>query len=355
MKKIAILSLMMLSLLLGPSARAEQKYSKLYYGVFDTVIQLIGYADSQDTFDRAADRMMEQLEEYHEAFDGYNSYPDLHNVWYLNRHGGEGPVEVPDCLFDLLAWCKEQSAAVPAKVNIAMGSVLSLWHEERERGLDNPKSARLPDREALEAAAGHTDFADVILDAENRTVYFADPDLKLDLGAVAKGWVADQVRDTVGAIMPSFLVSLGGTVYAGEPPLDGRKHWGVSIQNPGGDPYSTMYTDYMEVLYVDHASVVTSGDYQRFYTVDGESYCHIIDPDTLMPAKNMRAVTVLCESSGLADYLSTALFLMPIDEATALAEALPGVEALFCAMDGTVTMTEGMKSVARSGGASAAE
>ena len=74
-----------------------------------------------------------------------------------------------------------------------------------------------------------------------------------------------------------------------------------------------------------------------------------------MPAQNMRAVTVLCESSGLADYLSTALFLLPIDEGTALVESLPGVEALFCAMDGTVTMTEGMAAVARSQGATSGD
>ncbi len=354
-KKTVFLFAILFCLLLCPFGRAEEKYSKNYFGAFDTVVQLIGYTDGQETFDRAADALMARLLEYHEAFDGYHSYPEVHNVWYLNRYAGQGPVEVPDCLFDLLSWCKEVSAQVPSKVNIAMGSVLSLWHEERERGLEDPSSAKLPDRAALEEAARHTDFDDVILDPENRTVFFADPELKLDLGAVAKGWAADQAQKDLMETMPSFLVSLGGNVYAGDAPADGRKHWGVSIQNPEGTVLSALQTDYLDVLYVDHMSVVTSGDYQRFYTVDGENYCHIIDPDTLMPAQNMRAVTVLCESSGLADYLSTALFLLPIDEGTALVESLPGVEALFCAMDGTVTMTEGMAAVARSHGATSGD
>lgn len=334
---------------------AEERYGKNYFGAFDTVVQLIGYTDNEAAFDRAAEGMMDQLREYHKAFDGYNSYPDLHNVWYLNHYAGQGPVEVPDCLFDLLSWCKDVSAQIPSKVNIAMGSVLSLWHEERERGLEDPSSAKLPDRAALEEAALHTDFDDVILNPENRTVFFADPKLKLDLGAVAKGWAADQVQQTLMETMPSFLVSLGGNVYAGDAPADGRKHWGVSIQDPDGSVLAALQSDYLDVLYVDHVSVVTSGDYQRFYTVDGENYCHIIDPDTLMPAKHMRAVTVLCESSGLADYLSTALFLLPIEEATAFVESLPGVEALFCAMDGTVTMTEGMAKVTRSHGATSGD
>ena len=135
----------------------------------------------------------------------------------------------------------------------------------------------------------------------------------------------------------------------GNPPADGRAKWGVGIQDPDGAVLGL--SDIVETLFLTNASVVTSGDYQRYYVVDGQRYHHLIDPDTLMPDTDFRSVSIITEDSGYADLLSTAAFLMPYDESRAFIESLDGVEALWVFPDGRIEMTDGAKLVAKSCGA----
>ncbi|MDD6682761.1 MAG: FAD:protein FMN transferase [Clostridiales bacterium] len=343
------LSLCVSSFLLPARAEGYQKYSRMELGIFDTEITLIGYCRSQQEFNEIADGTMAQLKELNRIFDAYNSYAGLNNLWYINHYADDAPVEVPSPLFDLLLWCKEKWDEGWRQNNIVLGAVLSIWHDYRTAGLDYPQTASLPPMEKLQAAYLHTDFDQVILDPEKQTVYFADPEISLDIGAVAKGYAADLVGDYLAEKMPSFLLSLGGNIRAGISPQDGRANWGVSIQDPD-DPAGML-----DVLYLHSLSVVTSGDYWRYYVVDGKRYHHIIDPDTLMPADYIQAVTVVCESGALADYLTTALFVMPYEEGRALIDSLSGVEALWSLKDGTIYMTDGLAAMTRSHGASSKE
>ena len=327
------------------AAPAESKFSRNIFGYFDTVTTIMAYVNTQEEFDHLCVVAEKEMDYLHRLFDGYNGYEGMHNLWYLNRHAAKAPVQVDEPLFDLLLKCRDMQAQY-SKVNIAMGSVLILWHNARETGV-------LPQKEALEAAALHTDFSNVVLDEENRTVFYTDPELKLDLGAVAKGYAADRIRAQISKECPSFLISLGGNIYAGDPPLDGRKKWGVSIQCPDGVVPMQFGTDRVEVLYVRNLSVVTSGDYQRYMTVDGVRYHHLIDPATKMPATHLRAVTVVCESGFQADFFSTLLFLLPYEDGMKLVHNTPGTEALFILADGSVILSPGLEEMALSHGASA--
>ena len=317
------------------------RFSKTVWGLFDTFVTLTGYCESQAAFDETADGLTALLRTYDRLLDGYTEYPDTHNVWYLNRHAAQSPVRVDAQLFDLIDWCLNQTSAYPQKVNIAMGAALSIWHDCRETANADAEAASLPDAEALQRAAAHIDPACVRLDREKQTVFFSDPALRLDLGAVAKGYVADRARDYLAEKMPSFLLSLGGNVIAGDAPRDGRGSWRVAVQRPDDEASA------LDVLSVSRTAVVTSGDYQRYFTVDGVRYAHIIDPDTLYPPAFARAVTVICADALTADYLSTTLFLLPVEEGLALVNALPGVEALWVLPDGDVRMTPGCAAAAR--------
>ena len=325
-----------------PCGGAEAvKYTESFYGAFDTVIMLIGYAGDPSVFDNAFASVRSIFLRYHQVFDNYNEYDGVYNLYYLNEHASQAPARVEPELMDLLVWMKDAQEISMGRVNIAMGSVLSVWHRYREEGV------RLPPLEMLTEAAKHTGFENVILDPENGTVFFSDPSLRLDLGAVGKGYATEAAaRWLDGSDMPSYIINAGGNVRCGASPLDGRQRWGVGITDPS-DP-----NVYMDIIYTKDMSVVTSGDYQRFYTVGGKNYHHIIDPDTLYPSEYMHGVTVVAKDSGLADLLSTAFFNMSLEDGRRLAESLEGVEVYWVLTDGSIEMTDGMAAMLSSRGAS---
>lgn len=134
----------------------------------------------------------------------------------------------------------------------------------------------------------------------------------------------------------------------GAAPADGRAAWTIGVQKPEGFILSNSENDMLAKFAVSDMSIVTSGDYQRYYTVEGRRYHHLIDPRTLMPGAYYRAVTILTADSGLADLLSTAAFLLPYEESRALIEGLDGVEALWVMPDESIVMTDGAQALARS-------
>ena len=136
----------------------------------------------------------------------------------------------------------------------------------------------------------------------------------------------------------SFILNAGGNVVSGGAPLDNRPHWNVAIE--GLDGFSTRM-----IIAVENCAVVTSGDYQRYYEVDGKRYHHLIDPATLYPATYLRAVTIIHPDSGLADFLSTTLFLMSYEEGRALVDSSPELEAMWTLQDESVLMTDGFASM----------
>lgn len=354
MKKLAVAALLLIVLITAfVSSGAEMnRYSAVYLDTFDTVISLIGYAESEEIFQEQATQMHEMYVYMHKLFDTYNSYEDegIVSIYTLNERAAQEPIEVDPILFSLLTFSKERYALCEGFTNVAMGSVLSQWHEYREAGLDDPDNAQLPPMEALVQASEHMNIDDLVLDGENMTVYFADPDLKLDVGAVAKGYATEVVSQMLlSGPMPSFIISAGGNVRTGNPPQDGRTAWGIGIQDPDGEVLGL--SDYVEVLYLSGYSAVTSGDYQRYYTVDGKRYSHLIDPNTLFPAAYYRSVTIVTEDSGYADMLSTAAFLMPYEQSRAFIESLDGVDAIWLFADGTKEMTDGAMALAQSYGA----
>lgn len=288
-----------------PAAQKEQKiYEASFLDLFDTLTVIKGTADSEEAFAETARSIHDELERYHQLFDIYNDYESLNNLKTVNGMAGIEPVRVEQPIIDLLKDCRDYYELSDGRVNVAMGSVLKLWHDARTEGINDPENARLPDMMALEAASEHCSFGSIVIDEGTSTVYISDPDARLDVGAVAKGWAAQRAAEKMPANM---LLSVGGNVCATGPKTESGTPWVIGVQDPAGDQY-------LHTLSVAGGSYVTSGDYQRTYTVDGKSYHHIINPVTLMPSTYWRSVTVVCDDSALADALSTALFVLPLEE-----------------------------------------
>ncbi len=317
-----------LALLTGCAFSDTQKtptiYEATYLTLFDTVTTIKGAAESQEGFAETAQAIHDEMLHYHQLFDIYNDYEGLNNLKTVNDHAGLSPVAVERDIIDLLLDCRAYYELTDHKVNVAMGSVLALWHEARSDGLDDIANAKLPDPAALEQAAQHTGFDSIVIDEAASTVYISDPDARLDVGAIAKGWATQRVAEHAPA---GLLLSVGGNICATGPKTE-TSPWVVGVRDPAGAA-----SDYLHTLYVSGGSVVTSGDYQRTYMVDGHLYHHIIDPETRMPSAYWSSVTVICEDSGLADALSTALFLMPLSSGQALLETC-GAHAMWVDSEG---------------------
>ena len=328
------------SLLCGCAAAGNENERKTYEAtfltLFDTVTVIKGAADSKEAFTEIAYAIRDELQEYHQLFDIYNDYEGITNLKTVNDMAGQAPVEVDRRIIDLLLDCRTYYELTGGMVNVAMGSVLKLWHNARNAGINDPANARLPDMDQLTEAAQHADIEAIMIDEEASTVYIADPKVQLDVGAVAKGWSAQRVAENAPE---GLLISVGGNVCATGPKDEKGTPWVVGVQNPAGD-------NYLHTIYVTQESVVTSGDYQRCYVVDGNLYHHIIDPTTLLPGTYWRSVTIVCADSGLADALSTALFLLPLEEGKLLAE-ISGAEAMWVHADGSQYYTEGFQTLIR--------
>ena len=335
MKRL-ICACLLLSLLLsgcaGMGEPEKRQYTATFLTLFDTVTSITGLAESEGEFGEKAQTVHDTLLTYHQLFDIYHDYEGVNNLKTINDQAGIAPVPVDRAIIDLLLDCKAYYELTGGKVNVAMGSVLKLWHEARNDSLDDPANAYLPDLAQLEEAAEHTSFDAIVIDEKASTVYISDPAVRLDVGAVAKGWAAQRAAE---AAPDHLLISVGGNVCASGAKDESGTPWIVGVQDPDG-------ADYLHTVYLPSGSMVTSGDYQRYFLVDGVSYHHIIDPETRMPSTYWRSVTILCEDSGLADALSTALFLLPREEGQALLDKC-GAEAMWVDQNGEMFYSPGFE------------
>jgi thiamine biosynthesis lipoprotein len=343
MKRL-LLSLLAAMLITAPGCgKKTTRYQAEFLSLFDTVTTIVGYSEREKEFTALAGRIKDKLTEYHRMFDIYHSYPGINNIKTINDNAGIAQVKVDRELISMLLFAKEQYYVTGGKTNIALGPVLRIWHDYREKGISDPLEAEVPPRKLLEDAAGHTDIDGIVIDEEASTVYLSDPGMRLDVGAVAKGYAVErtaQYFEDEG--ISSLLLSVGGNVRAigGKPGKKGMEPWNIGIKNPDKE---SPKTELCNVL-ISGYSVVSSGSYERYYTVNGTRYHHIIDPNTLSPASYFTGVTVICRDSGIADALSTAIFNMPLEKGKEFVEGLDDVEALWVTGNNEVIYSEGFKS-----------
>lgn len=351
----------------GNDGKEYYKNTGTFYNTFDTIIQITLYTDTEEDFEKYFNLGKSEFERLHQLFDQYNAYEGVNNVYTINEMAGKEAVKVDEDLFNLIKMSMELRDETLGKTDIAMGSVLSLWHDAREeagyvsngevvggngdQALDeNGKPALpegdIPSQEDLEAADQHTDPENIILDEQAMTVYISDSEMSIDVGATAKGYATELVAQTLKEEgLEHGLISAGGNIKAvGDKPLD-NGNWTVGIQNPdisNADPI-----DVIEIG-ADQA-VVTSGDYQRFFMHNGEKFHHIIDPEELRPITYYPSVTVVTQNSGIADMLSTAFFLSDEKETEEIIanmkESMPEIEIgiIWVDTDSSVHKTENLQ------------
>lgn len=334
-KLLAFVSVIaLLVALLSSCAGGRLSHKRGMYEYFNTYSQVNSYvAESKGSFNANADLVESLLARYHKLYDIYYEYAGINNIKTINDNAGT-PVKVDEEIIDLIEYSKEVYDLTRGEVNIAMGSVLSLWHKAREAAVDgegNPPSAA-----ALAEAARHTDIDKVIVNRREGTVCLLDSEMRLDVGAIAKGYATERVAEALAERgVVGYALDIGRNIRLLGERQGSDAAWSVGITHPDGSG------ELIKRVAICDTSLVTSGDYERYFTSGGVRYHHIIDKDTLSPSRYFTSVSVIARDSALADSLSTALFCMPLEEGLALVNSLEGVEAMWVAPDYTVYESRG--------------
>ena len=221
---LLLLALFFTMLVSCKQEKSKEKFTKTYIDYFDTVTTVVGYAESQGEFLKISDLIESRLAEYHKLYDAYHSstdagceeeYSGITTVKDINALvGGEHLVRKVDRkTIDLLLFAKEMYELTGGETNVAMGSVLKLWHDERDKASRNPREASLPSYEALQSASAHTDINALVINEEESTVFLSDPDMLLDVGAIAKGYAVEMIaRELAEMGVSGYAISAGGNV-----------------------------------------------------------------------------------------------------------------------------------------------
>ena len=269
-------------------------------------------------------RRLEELERHLSANAESSTLIDIDNA------SGVSAVGVPADIYPLFKRAVFFAEKTDGAFNPVIGSVVKLWNI----GFEN---ARKPEDRDIREALFRTDYKD--LELTGTAVFLKKAGMKLDLGAIAKGFAADELTRIVKeAGIAHALIDIGGTISAVGKRPDGNL-WKIGIRDPRVQQGQPIISTPVENL-----SISTSGSYERYFEQDGVRYHHILDPATGYPVRtNLTAVSVFSNSATDADALSTACFVLGYEKAVALLSGLPGTEALFIFDDNSIRTTDGLK------------
>ena len=252
----------------------------------------------------------------------------------VNAAAGGKAVKVSADTFDVIAQGIEYAKLTQGAFDISIGPLVKLWNI----GTDY---AKVPPKAEIAAALKHVDYRKIELDAKNLTVKLSAPGMRLDLGAIAKGYSADEIaRILTKHKVKAAVVDLGGNVLVFGKKKDGSP-WRVGVQDPRSDR-----GDYIGLVSGQAMTVVTSGIYERFFVEEGKHYHHILDTKTGWPADNsLVSVSIIAVNSIDADALSTSLFALGLQKGMELAKNLPGIQAIFIDDKNRVYMSPGTSKI----------
>lgn len=284
------------------------------------------------------DRDMEGEGLLREAFDEVRALEKVmsrfvqnSDVDRINQQAGKEPVEVDPRTFHVIKESLYFSEVSRGKFDVTISPLLSLWK------FGTGEEGEPPSQEEIQEVLPLVDYKKIELDEENLTVYLPKEGMALDLGGIAKGFIVDEIahfleEEGVG----HATVNAGGDIMTLGTRLDGTP-WRIGITHP------REREKIIAIIPVSQEAIVTSGDYERFFTYEGERYHHILDPEKGYPAREVISVSVVAPDCMTADSLSTAVFVMGTQKGMDLLESLPQVEGLIVDNQEEIHVTHGLK------------
>ncbi len=234
----------------------------------------------------------------------------------VNRNAGNIPVQVPQELFDLVERSIKVSELTSGAFDISYASMDKIWK------FDGSMS-RMPSPEEIKNSVSKVGYKNIILDQKTHSIFLKNTGMKLGLGGIGQGFIADKIKAMLVAKgVQAGIVNISGDINAWGKQLNGEQ-WKIGIKNP-------LNKDKVFATFpIEDSAVETSGSYEKFVTFNGKRYSHIIDTRTGYPATGVISVTVFAKSTELADALATGLFVLGVDVGLDLVNQLPGIECIY--------------------------
>ncbi|APH16939.1 apbE family protein [Clostridium sporogenes] len=309
----------------GCDSKSEEPVSRETY-LMGTIINIKAYGKNAD---KAVQASVDKISDIENKMSLNISTSEVNKI---NKNAGITPVKVSKNTFDVVKASLIYSEKTKGSFDITVEPLVSLW------GIGTDK-ARIPSKDEISNALKLINYKDVVMNEKESTVMLKRKGQAIDLGAIAKGYAADELKEVLlNHNISSAFLSLGGNVYVlGNKP--DKTPWNIGVQNPlrpRGNP--------LGIVSISDKSIVTSGNYERFFEKNGKRYHHIFDTKTGYPAeKGLISVSIISDKSIDGDALSTSVYTLGLDEGKKLIESLKGVEAIFVTNDKKVYITSGLK------------
>lgn len=322
---IVLIMTIMLVLIFITGNNKKEPYVKEFYSL-GTIMTLIVYGKKGK---RAMDEAMKKIMSIDDEMSVFKDYSEVSKI---NKNAGGKLLVVSTDTYFVIKKAIEYCYLFKGTFDITIRPIVGLW------GIGSDH-ARVPSQLEIEEKLKLVNYKDVVLDEKNNAVGLKHKNQEMDLGGIAKGYAADQVKNIfLNRGIKSAMINLGGNVFAMGKKLNGDA-WKIGIQ----DPLSPR-GEFVGIISVMNKSVVTSGNYERYFNVGGKRLQHIIDPRTGYPSESkIISATIISDSSIDGDGLSTGVYILGLNKALSLIQSLDGIEAIFITQDKKISVTAGMK------------
>lgn len=303
---------------------APKQYKETLF-LMDTIIEITAYGPDSEVGTQAAFAEFKRINALTNRFD------ETSQVAKINQAAGKEKVQVDPEVIAMLKLARNRSEQLDGAFDVTIGALTELW------GIGH-KGDFVPSDAEIQARLPLVNFRLLEIDDQANTVFLPKADMRIDLGAVGKGYATRKAIEALKAHgVKSALVNAGGDVrIIGKRP-DGQP-WRIGVQDPRNSEGIAA-----KLALNDWDVLETSGDYQRFFIKDGVRYSHILDPRTGYQPREVASITIVANSENYVDILSTAMLVLGVEKGQELLRQYPGTEAIFITTDGKKVITSGLK------------
>ena len=327
-KKLFVFITILILIFINTSCRRQEEIISDRAFALDTLVEIKLYQYEggrlDDSIIAGAFGLISSLE------DTLSVHVEGSDTYYLKENAGIAPTQVSEITYKVIQDSLKYSELTGGLFDVTTGPLIDLW------AID-PPYGHVPTQQELDAVLPLIDYRDIEF-LQDSTIELKKEGMIVNLGAIAKGTIADEVKDyLIDRGVKNAMINLGGNILLVGSKLGGND-FSIGIQDPNDDRGR-----YLLIVHINDEALVSSGDYERYFEQDGKIYHHILNPETGYPADtNIKQVTIVAPESEMADGLSTSVLLLGLKDGIALVESLEGVEAIFITKDNRIYVTDGL-------------